>query len=258
MNLRTLIVDDEAPARHRLRRLLAPEPDIAIVGEADNGEDAVHAIVELRPALLFLDVQMPPPDGLAVLRTVRDEWLPCTIFTTAYAEHAVAAFELHALDYLLKPYSRERFAAALDRARQHLREAPPAARDTRVAALVDDRSLAAAPVERFLVKTNERYLVVRAADIEWIEAAANYVVLHTPAGNQVVRRSLGAIESELDPRRFFRTGRSAIVNLAAIREVQTVTAGEHLVTLASGAKIPLTRGLRELQQRLARTPPPPA
>jgi len=253
MKITTLIVDDEAPARARLRRLLAPEPDIEIVGEAANGDEAIRAIGELRPALLFLDVQMPAPDGLAVLRAVRDEWLPCTIFTTAYAEYAVAAFELHALDYLLKPYSRERFAAALVHARQHLRAAKPAGADPRMAALVADKKIAQTPPERFLVKTNERYVVVRAADIEWVEAAANYVILHTPQGNHMLRRTLAALEAELDPRRFFRLSRSSIANLSAIREVQAVSAGEHVVLLQGGVRLPLTRGLRELQERLQAT-----
>ena len=251
MNLRTLIVDDEAPARGRLRRLLGSHADVEIVGEAADGTEAIRSIGELRPALLFLDVQMPAPDGLGVLRAVRDEWLPCTIFTTAYAEHAVAAFELHAIDYLLKPYSRERFESALDRARQYLRGAEGAGRsDERVAALLSDPVMPAAPVERFLVRTNDRYVVVRAADIEWVEAAANYIVLHTPGGNHVLRRTLGAIEADLDPKRFFRVSRSAIINLGSMQEVQPMAAGEHVVILRGGARVTLTRGLRELQERL--------
>lgn len=259
--IRILIVDDEALARGRLRRLLATEPDIEIVGEAANGEDAIRLIGELRPALLFLDVQMPAPDGLGVLRAVRDEWLPCTIFTTAHAEHAVAAFELNALDYLLKPFAPERFAAALERARARLGadEAGTGSggeigRDARVAALVEDPALVATPAERFLVRHNERYLVVRAADIQWVEAAANYVILHTPGGNPILRKAISALEAELDPRRFFRVNRSAIVNLALIREVGAATAGEHTVTLLGGKQLTLTRGLRELQDRLRDAP----
>lgn len=223
-----------------------------IVGEAANGEDAIRAIGELRPQLLFLDVQMPAPDGIGVLRAVRGEWLPCTIFTTAFAEHAVTAFELHALDYLLKPYSRERFAAALARAREQLKTAPDdSTGDPRVAALIDDKGVAAQPVERFLVRNNERYVVVRAADIESAEAAGNYVVLHTREGNQVLRSTLTTLEAELDADQFFRVNRSCIVRLGAIRELQTLGAGEFVVFLHSGAKYPLTRGLRELQEKLS-------
>lgn len=252
MNIRTLIVDDEAPARARIRRMLAEERDIEIVGEAANGDDAIRSIGELRPQLLFLDVQMPAPDGIAVLRAVRDEWLPCTVFTTAFAEHAVTAFELHALDYLLKPYSRERFANALERAREHIKASATAPeRDIRVAALIDDKKIAGQPVERFLVRNNERYVVVRTCDIESVEAAANYVVLHTRDGNHILRRTLSTLETELDPNQFFRLNRSCIVRLSAIREIQTLTAGEFVVFLQSGAKFTLTRGLRELQDRLS-------
>lgn len=246
MTIRTLVVDDEAPARARLRRMLAGEADISLVGEAANGEDAVRLIAETRPALLFLDVQMPPPDGLSVLRAVRDEWLPCTIFTTAHAEHAVAAFELHALDYLLKPFSPERLASALQRARASLASAQPDS-DPRVAALV---ATAPAPLERLLVKSAERYIVVRTADIEWIEAASNYVILHTPAARHILRRSLSALESELDAHRFFRISRSALVSLGAIREIHAAAPDEHTVILQSGARLNLTRNLRDLQERL--------
>ncbi|MFT3783325.1 MAG: response regulator [Nibricoccus sp.] len=252
MKITALIVDDEAPARARIRRMLADESDIEIVGEAANGDDAIRAIGELHPQLLFLDVQMPAPDGISVLRAVRDEWLPCTIFTTAFAEHAVTAFELHALDYLLKPYSKERFANALARAREKLRAAGETpVSDPHVADLIDDKKVSAHPVERFLVRNNERYVVVRTSDVESVEAAANYVVLHTREGNHVLRRTLSTLESELDPNQFFRINRSCIVRLSAIREIQTLTAGEFIVFLQSGAKFTLTRGLRELQEKLS-------
>ena len=249
MKIRTLIVDDEPPARAKLRNLLAVEKDLELCGEAGNGDDAIRLIGELRPALLFLDVSMPAPDGLAVLRAVRDEWLPVTIFTTAHAAHAVEAFELHALDYLLKPFSRARFAAALERARAELARSSSEAEE-RVGALLRDPVASAGPVERFLVKTNERYHVVRASDITWIEAAANYVVLHAGATRHVLRRTLAVLESELDARRFFRVSRSAIVQLDHVREVEWVSPGEHVLHLEGGARVALTRGLRELQERL--------
>lgn len=246
--IRTLIVDDEPPARHKLRNLLAAEADVELCGEAGNGDDAIRLIGELHPDLLFLDVQMPAPDGLAVLRAVRDEWLPCTVFTTAHAQHAVEAFALHALDYLLKPYSRERFAAALARARLSLAQRGPSPA-IGVNALLSDPKLGAEPVERFLVKTNERYIVVRASDITWVEAAANYVVLHTSTGNHILRRSLTAIEGELDPRRFFRTSRSTLVSFDHVRELQLMNVGEYTILLHDGTRVPMTRGLREFQDR---------
>lgn len=248
--IRTLIVDDEPPARAKLRDLLALQKDIEVCGEAGNGDDAIRLIGELRPDLLFLDIQMPRPDGIAVLRAVRDEWLPCTIFTTAHAEHAVEAFALHALDYLLKPYARERFADALTRARAAIAQRGDSGKDERVAAALAETAIGSGPVERFLVKANERYLVVRTTDINWIEAAANYVVLHTPGGNHVLRRALSALERDLDPRRFYRTSRSTIVNFDSVREVQLLSAGEHVILLQDGTCVPMTRGLREFQERL--------
>lgn len=246
--LRTLIVEDEPPARDRLRRLLGRHPDVEIVGEPADGDQAVCAIAELRPDLLFLDVELPVMDGRAVLRAVRDEWLPCTIFTTAYAEHAVEAFELHAVDYLLKPFSVQRFDAALERARSRF-GAAPAGRDSRLAALLAGPG-ALPTVSRFLVKSGERYSVVRAQDITRAEAAGNYIVLHTPSGNHILRRTVNALETELDPRRFFRANRSTIVPLDAIAEIVPSAAGEHEIHLRDGSRIPLTRGLRELQERL--------
>ena len=248
--IRTLLVDDEPPARERLRWLLSRAPDVTIVGEAGDGEEAIACIAAQRPDLLFLDVQMPPPDGLAVLRATRDTWLPCTIFTTAYSEHAVTAFELHALDYLLKPFSPERFATALQRARAHLATATanPAC-DERVAALVADVP-ATAPVECFLVKNGETYTVVRADEIAWAESAGNYMVLHTARGRVLLRRTVQSLEAELDARHFFRSSRSSIVNLRHVREIEHVSSDDFVLRLADGARVPLTRGLRELRERL--------
>lgn len=246
--IRTVLVDDEPPARERLRRLLKKHKDVEVIAEATDGETAICAIAEHRPDLVFLDVQMPAPDGLAVLRTVREDWLPCTIFTTAHAEHAVAAFELHALDYLLKPYTAERLAASLERARQRLALGPKGA-DERVEALVN----AAVPrscVERFLVKNGERYAIVRARDIVWAEAAGNYMVLHTPHGNHVVRRTVNSLEAELDPALFFRANRSAIVHLDQVAEIEHAAAGDFVLRLRDNSRVPLTRGLREIQERL--------
>ncbi len=247
MKFSALIVDDEPPARARVRALLAAEPDITPAGEAGDGESAIRLVGELRPDLLFLDVEMPPPHGLDVLRAVRAEWLPVVIFTTAHAAHAVEAFEAAALDYLLKPYSAERFARAVARARERLR-ARPAGDDVLAGAL----AARAAPLERFLAKTGDRHVVVRADDIRWVEAAANYVILHTAEGRPILRRTLSALEAELDPAKFFRAGRSTLVRLDEIREIRPGAEGDHVIVLRDGARLPLTRGLRELQDRLQR------
>lgn len=246
--IRTVLAEDEPPARDRLRRLLGRHPDVEIVAEAADGEAAICAVAEHRPDLLFLDVEMPAPDGIAVLRALREDWLPCTIFTTAHAEHAVTAFELHALDYLLKPYSAQRLDAALERARARFGASPPG-RDDRVSALVT----APGPrpcIERFLVKNGDRFTIVRAQDILWAEAAGNYIVLHTVRGNQVLRRTVNVLETELDPRRFFRSSRSAIVQLDQVAEIEHIEGGDYMLRLRDGARVPLTRGLREIQERL--------
>jgi two-component system, LytTR family, response regulator len=250
MSLRILIVDDEPPARVRLRRLIAAEADARIVGEAGDGTEAIRLIGELRPDLVLLDIEMPAPNGLEVLRAVRDEWLPLAIFLTAHREHALEAFAVHAFDYLLKPCPPERFSAALARALARLAERALGPADNGAARTAASAALPIGPLERFLVKNGERYLVVRADEIDWVEAAANYAILHTKTGNHVLRRTLAVLETELDARRFFRSGRSTIINLDRVREIQLVAADEHVVILSTGAKVPLTRSLRELQQRL--------
>lgn len=247
MKLTALIVDDEPAARAKLRRLLDAEGDVECVGEAANGDEAIGRIAELRPAVLFLDIEMPAPNGMAVLRTVRETWQPLTVFTTAHAQFALEAFALQAADYLLKPFGRERFALALARVRQLAGQ--PGAGAEQIDAFLS-RAPSAGPVERFLVKAHEKYVVVRATEILWAEAAANYVVLHTLRGNHVLRRTLRQLEAELDPKRFFRVSRSAIVQLDAIAQIEASGGGEHVVTLHNGTKLSLTRSLRELQQRL--------
>ena len=248
MSITALIVDDEAAARTKLRRLLADEPDITCVGEAASGDEAIRLVGELRPALLFLDIEMPPPNGLAVLRAVRGEWQPVTIFTTAHAQHAVTAFELEAADYLLKPFGRSRLSAALAKARKFLQQSDGGA--AQVSALLETKSPQLGSLERFLVKLHEKYVVVRAADIIWAESAANYVVLHTARGNFVLRRTLAQLEAELDASRFYRASRSAIVNLDCTAQIEPLGAGEHVIFLTDGAKVTLTRSFRELQEKL--------
>jgi two-component system LytT family response regulator len=248
MKLRFLIVDDEPLARSRVRGLAAQEPGLELVGEAGDGETALRLVAELRPDLLFLDIEMPPPNGLDVLRAARSVWLPCVIFTTAHARHAVEAFEAEALDYLLKPYSAERFAAAVARARERRAALGEAvANGDPLAAALEKRP---APLSRLLVKDGERYLVVRSEDIRWVESAANYVVIHTTEGNKVLRRTLGALERELDASKFFRSSRSTLVRLDEVKEIRQAEAGDHVIILRDGTRVPLTRGLRELQCRL--------
>lgn len=237
--IRVVIVDDEPPAREKLRGLLAREADFQIVGEAENGDDAVRLCLAEKPDLLFVDIQMPPADGFSVVKAVREVYAVNAVFITAHAQHAVDAFVINAVDYLLKPFSRERLAMALDRVRsQAIERASSAA--------VGTTDLP----DKFFIKAGSRYLIVKITDIVWIESAANYVVLHTPNGNHVLRRTLSSLSAELEAWRFFRINRSMIINLENVREVQLVANNDYIVHLTDGARLPLTRGLRELQRNM--------
>lgn len=248
--IRAIIADDEKPARTRIRTLLANLRDIEVVAETASGPDTIDRVIKLKPNLLFLDIQMPPPSGIDVLRAVCVEHMPCTIFTTAHAEHALEAFAVHALDYLLKPFSPARFYEAVERACRQI-ELQSGRPDERLLALVQASEADSRHVARYLVRTNERYIVLPVDEVEWFESAANYIVAHTARGNHVLRKSMTALEAELDPRKFFRVSRGAAVQFKSVREVQAITAGEHVVILASGARIPMTRNLRDFQAGLA-------
>jgi two-component system LytT family response regulator len=236
MKRQVLIADDEPPAREKLRAFLADEPDFAIAGEAADGNEAVELIQRLQPDVLFLDIEMPGIDGLHLVQGLSDQSLPLTVFTTAHARYAVDAYAANVTDYLLKPFDRDRFRAALTKIRGLL---------ARPAQGPDEPGM-----RRLLVKSNGRYAVVHSDDIDWIEAAANYVVLHTASGNHVLRSTLGDILRQLGEKTFFRTGRSHAVCLNRICEVRVTDAGQHEIVLRSGASLRLQRDFRELQRQL--------
>lgn len=252
--VRVLVVDDEPLARTGVVQLLAKDPDIAVVGEAADGRAAVEAIRTLQPDLLILDVQMPEYDGFEVLRTLPRDRMPAVIFVTAYDQHALRAFEVHALDYLLKPFDDERFAEALDRAKRSLRSAELGELSRRLVGLLEDRG-SATPSEprltRLIVRHEGSVAFVRVEDLDWIEAADYNVKLHTRGQVHLLRESLNALEARLDPARFFRVHRSAIVNLDRIRELQPYFKGEHILLLQDGTRLKLSRARREhLEARL--------
>ncbi|HEX2747877.1 MAG TPA: response regulator [Verrucomicrobiales bacterium] len=248
MKIRALIADDEPPARERVRHLLREHTDIEILGECGDGPEAVAAVKEYAPDLLFLDVQMPGLDGFGVLAALPQDKLPVVIFTTAYDQHAVRAFDAHALDYLLKPFKPARFKEAVQRAREHLAGKQAGAQTQN---LIDLLARRAAPhLTRIPVKTGERVIFVRVRDIECIESAGNYVVLHTGGEQHVLRETLTDLESQLDPASFLRVSRSALVNLNHVKELQPMFKGDHAVILHSGRSIPMTRGLREVERAL--------
>ncbi len=270
--IRTVLVDDEPLAREGLRVRLGREDDIEIVGEADDGQSAVDAILSLRPDLVFLDVQMPGFDGFEVVSRIASTHLPTIVFVTAYDRYALRAFEVHALDYVLKPIAHRRFQEALRRARHELtrreRDAVPpveanGARDDdslaavadRLRRLLDEReSGSGSPVVatdgpryalRFTVRDGERYVLVRAADVDWAEASANYVRLHVGPRTYQMRTTMSDLERQLDPAQFTRIHRSAIVNLDRIREIRPEWHGEYEVALTTGTTLRLSRGYRD-------------
>jgi two-component system, LytTR family, response regulator len=240
-DLRVLVVDDEPLVREGIRVLLEREVGVRILGEARNGEEAVERIRELRPDLVLLDVQMPGMDGLAVVAALEPEERPAIVFVTAHGEYAIRAFDVHAVDYLLKPFDPERFAMALRRARARMAEG----KVDRLEELLATLRPAPPYPERLLLKHEGTVVVVPAHDIDWVEAADNYVKVHARTGRYMVREPLKQIEAKLDPARFARAHRSAIVNLSRVKSLDPLTAGEHIITLTTGTRLTLSRGYRD-------------
>lgn len=248
--IRALIVDDEPLARRGIRQLLEREPDVTVVGEARNGREALRALRTLDPELVFLDVQMPEVDGFAVLRAVGPERMPPVIFVTAYDAFAVRAFDAHAIDYLVKPLREARFAEAVQRVRERLRSADAVTLSRQLSALLAttaDARLAPQAVtgRRIVVPTSTGELVLDAEQIDWIEADDYYAAVYTRGRRHLIRESLSSLESRLDPTRFVRVHRSAIVNLDRVREYRTDTPGECAVLLRDGTRIAVSRRRRE-------------
>ena len=249
--IRTLVVDDEPLARERLAGLLASQPDIEIVAQCRDGEEAVTAVIDHAPDLVFLDVQMPQMNGFEVIEAVGGDRMPPVIFVTAYDQHALRAFEVRALDYLLKPFDRERFNEALQRARRQIERAETGDLGRRLLALVKDLRRDQPRAERLVVKSGGRLFFLRTDEIDWVEAAGNYVRVHVGTTSHLMRETMTAIEGRLDPEKFFRIHRCRIVNMERIQELQPWLNGEYAVLLRTGTRLTLSRGYREkLQDRL--------
>jgi two-component system LytT family response regulator len=259
--IRCLIVDDEPLARRGIRQLLEPNADVQVVGECRNGRETLAALDTLAPDLVFLDVQMPELDGFDVVRARGPARMPFVIFVTAYDEFAVRAFETHALDYLVKPLNEARFAAALDRVRERMRFAEAleltrrigdllAAHDRRVDKHADvadasARGPALVPTRRLVVPTATGDLVLDVDEIDWIQAEDYYAAVHARGRRHLIRESLASLAQRLDPDRFVRVHRSAIVRLDRIREMRSAAAGESVVVLRDGTRVPVSRRRRE-------------
>ena len=260
--LRVLIADDEPLARQRLEDLLASQPDVEVVGQAENGKEAAEAIRQLDPDLLFLDVQMPGLTGVEVAREIGPEAMPATIFVTAYDQYALKAFDLAALDYLLKPFDDERFDQALARARQTIKLRDIDGMRQRLAALLKNEAPVSAStsvpesgpvryIERLAVEMRGQVRVVSVDQIDFIAASGPYAELHTPEGQHLIRERMQTLEERLDPEQFFRIHRSAIVRLDCIDALLYNAGGDYAVRLKSGKRLKVSRGRKEaLEQRL--------
>ena len=248
--LRALIVDDEPLARDGIRLHLEDQPDIEVIGEAEDGESALEAIRELEPDIVFLDIQMPGVDGFGVLEQLRDEVVPEVVFVTAYDQFALQAFESHALDYLLKPFDAERFNRALSRIRTHLRGRRRLEADARLIRLLDEMRNKPRYLERLVVRSGGKILILRVDDVDWIEAAANYVKLHVGGRNYLLRETMTNMEKQLDPERFIRIHRSTIVRVDRIKLLEPLFQGDFLVVLEDGSRLPSSRGYRDNLQAL--------
>lgn len=253
MKIRVLIVDDEPMSRRRIRRFLSTEPDAEIIGEASSAHQAVRLIRAHDPEVVFLDIQMPKQDAFDVISEIGPERMPLVIFVTAYDEHAVRAFEVHALDYVLKPFDGERLLEAFRRARTRLEM--EAATDQRrdIASLLrsigasgSGRPMGAAGREgRMMIKSHGRVHFISASEIDWVEAAGNYIRLHIGSSSHLVRESLVRLEERLDSARFVRIHRSALVNLDRVKEMRHWSSGEYLVVLTDGTELKLSRRYRD-------------
>jgi two-component system LytT family response regulator len=240
-----VIVDDESLARERVRELLRDEPDVEIVAECDGGRQAVEAVRSHRPDLLFLDVQMPEVDGFDVLRELDgEEDLPNVVFVTAYDEYAVQAFDAHALDYLLKPFREERLRSAVERARTAIARRAQDMAPGPLQALLGDLKGTEAP-DHLVVRSPGKIRFVPVGDVDWIEAAGNYVMIHAGKDSHLMRETMIDLERRLDPELFLRTHRGALVAVDRIREIRLSSSGDGRVLLRSGAEVPLSRRFRK-------------
>jgi two-component system LytT family response regulator len=252
--IRAVIVDDEPLGRTLIREMLRGDPEIEVVGECSNGSEAIKSIGDLHPALVFLDVQMPEIDGFAVLAALDAARLPMIVFVTAYDQYAVRAFEVHAVDYLLKPFDRERFQRSLQRAKAQLRLERRSDVSERILALLEEQKAKMKYLERVVIKTHGRIFFLKTSEIDWIEAAGNYVSLHVKKESYLLRETIGGMESQLDPAKFPRIHRSQIVNLDRIRELRPWSHGEYHVILHDGTQLTLSRTYRDrLHELLGRT-----
>lgn len=244
--IRTLIIDDVRLARDRIKRCLSGDAEIEIVGECDNGEKAVADIRSLAPDLVFLDVQMPALDGFGVLEALRNERTPAVIFVTAYNEYAIKAFEVNALDYLLKPVDCERLGKAVERAKSRLAVSTREDDfDTRLRAVLEDIKSGSKFVKRLTIKLTGRTILLPVDEIDWIETYGNYLKVHTGRESHLIRMTMQSLETKLDPEKFIRVHRSVMVNVEKIKEIYPRSNGDQDLVLQNGKQLMLSRNYRD-------------
>jgi two-component system LytT family response regulator len=244
LQARLLIVDDEPLARDRIREMVKDDPEVQVIAEARNGLEAIRSVSAYEPDIVFLDIQMPDMDGFEVLKNLTVEPLPFIIFVTAYDQYALRAFDVHALDYLMKPFDRERFARALRHAKDQMKRPVDEQRDGKIMALLEEIK-GSRYLERFSIKTGEKVLFVRSEEVDSIEAEGNYVRLNVAGTSYMLRETINSVESKIDPRTFVRIHRSTIVNINRVKELQAWARGEYRVVLLNGTCYTLSRGYRE-------------
>jgi two-component system LytT family response regulator len=253
--IRVLLVDDEPLARSMLREMLQGDPHVDIIGESCNGQEAIEAIHHHSPDLLFLDVQMPEVGGFEVLSSLTSRPLPHVIFVTAYDQYAVRAFEVHAIDYLLKPFDQERFDVSWQRAKEVIMRERNGGTDQRILALLEELKAGNKYLERLVIKATGRIYFLETSEIDWIEAEGNYVSVHSAKKTHLLRETISSLEAQLDPKQFVRIHRSSIVRIDRIQELQPWFHGEYRIILHDGTQLTLSRNHREnLQEALGKLP----
>jgi two-component system, LytTR family, response regulator len=266
--IRALIVDDESLAREVLLVMLSDDSEIEVIGECRNGREAVAAIREQSPDVVFLDIQMPEMDGFQVIEEVGVEQMPVTVFVTAFDKHALRAFEAHALDYLLKPFDHDRFNTTLQRAKTQVRhqklgaigeslfamlqdvKLKPGESSSKTADTKTEKAAHREPIDRVVIKSGGRIYFLKTEEIDWVEAAGDYLSLHSASGSHLIRETMGDFHAKLAPRKFIRIHRSTIVNIERIKDIRPLFKGEYLITLTNGKRLKSSRGYRHALQPL--------
>lgn len=249
--IRTVVVDDEPLACKRLEKLLNEDDEIELISLCANGEEAIKQINEEQPDLVFLDIQMPEINGFDVLQNIDQEKAPLIIFVTAYDEYALKAFEVHALDYLMKPFKKERFFESLDRAKKALEQGSRAGMHSKIENLLEYLEPAQGSLSRILVKSSGRYFFLKTTDIDWIESSGNYVRIHSGGNNYLIRETMINMEKKLDSDTFFRIHRSTIINVNKVKELEQWFHGDYQVIMYNEEKLTMSRNYKELLDKFS-------